>query len=66
MRAAAPILVLAATLAAVPAAGADLTPVRRDGPRVRAGTVQVPAGHASGRVTVIVRMALPPLAQARV
>ena len=31
-------------------------------PRVRAGTVQIPPGQASGRVRVIVGLSLPPLA----
>ena len=48
-------------------AGASLQPVRRSFgeltlPRVRAGSIQVPAGHADGRVRVIVRLGLPPLA----
>jgi subtilisin family serine protease len=60
--------VVAALLGAVPA-GAELRKIDRDFgeltlPRVRAGTVQIPAGHARGRVTVLVRLALPPLAQA--
>src|SRR5204863_5320429 len=33
-------------------------------PRVRAGTIDVPAGHASGLVTVIVTLRRPPLALA--
>ncbi len=33
-------------------------------PLVRAGTVKIPAGHAEGRVRVIARIALPPLAAA--
>src|SRR5207302_555319 len=49
-------------LAATPA-GAQLVPVARHGlPRLRAGVVHVPRGHASGRVRVIVTLKLPPLA----
>jgi subtilisin family serine protease len=49
-------------------AGAALQPVRRNFgsgftlPLVRAGRVHIPAGHASGRVRVIARLQLPPLA----
>ena len=62
-------LALAAALATAPLAAADLAPIRRAPgdvafPRVRAGTVHIPRGHASGRVTVIVRLRLPPLAAA--
>jgi minor extracellular serine protease Vpr len=68
LRRASLVLVLgAALLSAVPAA-AELRPVQRTFgeltlPRVRAGTVQLPPGHARGRVTVLVRLAQPPLAQ---
>jgi minor extracellular serine protease Vpr len=60
---------VAALVSAVPAA-AELRPVRRDFgeltlPRVRAGELRVPAEHARGRVTVLVRLAQPPLAQWR-
>ena len=63
----APLLVVAALVVAVPAA-ADLRPIdRRAGeielPRVRTGTVAVPKGHARGRITVVVRLGQPPLAQ---
>ena len=63
----APLLVLAALVAAVPAA-AELRPVdRRAGeielPRIRPGHVVVPKGHERGRITVVVRLAQPPLAQ---
>jgi minor extracellular serine protease Vpr len=57
----------AALLLPLPA-GAALEPVRRPTtelgtmPRVVAGTPFVPAGHRSGRVRVIVRLAQPPLA----
>jgi minor extracellular serine protease Vpr len=62
-------LVLAAALAAAAPSGAALQPIkRRFGettlPRLRAGTVEIPAGHASGRVRVIVTLKLPPLAAA--
>src|SRR5207248_4836802 len=58
-------LALAAALLAVAPAGAQLVPVKRHGlPRLRAGVVHVPRGHASGRVRVIVTLKLPPLAAA--
>ena len=62
-----PLLVVAALVVAVPAA-ADLRPIdRRAGeievPRVRTGTIVVPKGHARGRITVVVRLGQPPLAQ---
>ena len=48
-------------------ASAAFVPVRRDYresplPRVRAGTIRIPAGHARGLTRVIVRLAAPPLA----
>jgi len=60
--------VATALLSALPA-GAALAPVRRTFgdvtlPRVRAGTLQIPARQASGRVRVIVSLHLPPLAAA--
>jgi len=63
-----PLAILAALVSALPAA-AELRPVRRDFgelqvPRVRAGTIVVPAGQALGRITVLVRLADPPLAEA--
>ena len=56
-------------LAAPLQAGAALQPVRRPlgetaVPRVRAGVVQVPARHSTGRIRVIVTLPLPPLAAA--
>ena len=61
---------LLAALAAVPAATADLRPVRRDYgeltvPLVRSGTVKAPAGNASGRVRVMVTLKQAPLARAQ-
>jgi subtilisin family serine protease len=58
-----------AALTVVPAAAGAFQPIRRDFgeltvPRVRAGTLAVPHGHASGRIRVIVSLKLPPLAQA--
>jgi subtilisin family serine protease len=58
--------VLAALVGALPAA-AELQPIRRDHgeltlPRVRAGTLQLPAVGARAHVTVLVRLAQPPLA----
>src|SRR5205085_11092811 len=58
-------LALAAALLAVAPAGAQLVPVARHGlPRLRAGSVHVPRGHAFGRVRMIVTLKLPPLAAA--
>ena len=59
-------LLAAALLAAMPAA-AGLRPVNRDFgelqlPRVRAGTIEIPADHGRTRITVLVRLAQPPLA----
>jgi minor extracellular serine protease Vpr len=61
------LLLATAALTAVPAASAELVPVRRDAdhPRVRAGTITIPPAHRRGRVRVIVRLAQPPLAAAR-
>src|SRR5207248_8824952 len=61
--------VLAAALLAATPTGAALRPIKRSFgettlPRLRAGTIQVPAGHASGRVRVIATLKLPPLAAA--
>ena len=60
-------LALGVALIATSAASAAFQPVeRRHGelqiPRVRAGTITVPAAHRSGRVTVILTLADPPLA----
>jgi minor extracellular serine protease Vpr len=57
----------AAALTAVTSAGAELQPVRRASgelaiPRVRAGVLHVPARQSSGRVRVVVRLALSALA----
>ncbi len=54
-------------LVAATSAPAALTPVRRSSaessvPRVRAGVVQIPVGHANGLTRVIVRLSAPPLA----
>ena len=61
------ILAVAATLGLVSSATAAFQPVRRNFgeleiPRVRAGQVVVPRGHANGRVTMIVTLGQPPLA----
>lgn len=54
---------LAALVGAMPAA-AELQPVRRgDLPLVRPGTVELPAGHATGRIRVVVQLAEAPLAR---
>ena len=60
--------VATALLSALPA-GAALTPIKRTFgdkilPRVRAGTLQIPARQHTGRVRVIVALHLPPLAAA--
>jgi subtilisin family serine protease len=57
-----------AALALTATASAAFAPVRRDFgertyPLVRHGALRVPAGHASGRLTVVVEMPLPPLAR---
>jgi subtilisin family serine protease len=54
-------------LLATASASAAFLPIRRDLreaalPRVRAGEIRVPAGHAKGATRVIVRLAEPPLA----
>jgi subtilisin family serine protease len=61
------ILAVAAILGLVSSASAAFQPVRRsfgelEIPRVRAGQVVVPKGHANGRVTMIVTLTQPPLA----
>jgi minor extracellular serine protease Vpr len=63
---------LACTAALLPATvAAQLQPIRvphggeRVVDRVRHGVIRIPAGHASGRVTVLVDLRLPPLAAAR-
>lgn len=67
MRRLALLLALAAALAAASDAGASFQHIRRSFgeltlPRLRAGTVQIPAGHADGRMRVIVRLRPAPLA----
>jgi minor extracellular serine protease Vpr len=64
------LLVPIAALALTASASAALRPVDRTFgeitvPRVRAGTIRVPAEHRSGRVTVIATLRLPALAAAR-
>lgn len=59
-----------AALALAASASASLRPIDRTFgeitvPRVRAGTIRVPAEHRSGRVTVIATLRLPALAAAR-
>jgi minor extracellular serine protease Vpr len=62
------LLTMALGLVAATSASAALTPVRRSLsesgalPRVRAGHIVVPAGHAKGQTRVIVRLQSPPLA----
>jgi minor extracellular serine protease Vpr len=53
---------MAATLAAPMPAAASLVPINRTTPRVRAGKLFIPRGHAEGRVRVIVGLPLAPLA----
>jgi minor extracellular serine protease Vpr len=60
-------LTLPALLATATSASAAFTPIRRDHgettlPRLRAGELTIPAAHTRGRVTVIARLRLPPLA----
>jgi minor extracellular serine protease Vpr len=62
-------LALAAALSLAASSAAGLTPVRRTFgdvtlPRLRAGTIKIPAGHADGRIRVIVDLRLAPLAAA--
>ena len=61
------LLLLAAALILASAASAAFQPIRRSYgefslPRLRAGTLKVPAAHSQGRVTVLVDLRLPPLA----
>jgi minor extracellular serine protease Vpr len=61
------LLPLAAALILTSAASATLQPIRRSYgefslPRVRAGTLKIPAASSRGRVTVLVGLRLPPLA----
>jgi len=61
------LLLLAAALILASAASAAFQPIRRSYgefslPRLRAGTLKVPAVHSQGRVTVLVDLRLPPLA----
>ncbi len=63
------LLVVVAALASALPAAASFMPVRRTFgdltiPRVRAGSVRIPAAHRSGRVRVIVGLPKPPLAAA--
>lgn len=65
------LLAVAAALASAGSAGASLLHINRTFgeltvPRVRAGNLTIPAGHASGRVRVIVGLKLAPLAAAYV
>jgi subtilisin family serine protease len=60
-------LTLLAVLATATSASASFKPIRRDHgettlPRLRAGTITIPKAHARGRVTVIARLGLAPLA----
>jgi minor extracellular serine protease Vpr len=61
------LLTLLAVLATATSASASFKPIRRDHgettlPRLRAGTIAIPEAHARGRVTVIARLGLAPLA----
>ncbi|MGI9111637.1 MAG: S8 family serine peptidase, partial [Gaiellaceae bacterium] len=61
------LLSLGLALAVASSAAAAFQPIRRthgelELPRVRAGTIQVPAAHRKGRVSVILTLAQPPLA----
>jgi subtilisin family serine protease len=62
-------LLLSAALCSAASAAAALQPIRRTFgettvPQLRAGVVPMPAARANGRVTVIARLKLPPLAAA--
>jgi len=64
------LLVPIAALALAASASAALRPLDRSfgeftQPRVRTGTIDIPAAHRSGRITVIATLRLPPLAEAR-
>ena len=64
------LLAVAAALASTGTAGASFVHIERSFgevtvPRVRAGTLTIPPGHASGRVRVIVGLPLPALASER-
>ena len=68
MRRRALIFAALAALAAVPSAVAAFHPIRRHFgeltiPRLRAGTLQIPSGHKSDRIRVIVTLKPAPLAQ---
>ncbi len=61
------LLLLGAALVVASTASAAFQPIRRahgelELPRVRAGTIQVPAAHRKGRVTVLLTLEQPPLA----
>jgi minor extracellular serine protease Vpr len=63
------LLAIVTALTSIAPAGASLLPIRRTFgdlvlPRVRAGHIVIPRGHADGRVRVIVGLPLPPLAAA--
>jgi minor extracellular serine protease Vpr len=63
------LLLLAAALCSTASAAAALKPIRRTFgdttvPQLRAGVIPMPAARANGRVTVIARLKLPPLAAA--
>ena len=67
MRRFAPLLAVVAALTVVAPTFAKLQPIKRSFgevtlPRLRAGTLQIPRGHADGRIRVIVRLKQPPLA----
>ncbi len=67
MRRSIALFALGAALLTGGSAAAAFQPIeRRHGevevPRVRAGTIQIPAAHSKGRMTVIVTLAQPPLA----
>jgi minor extracellular serine protease Vpr len=69
LRRSAVLLFAATALALVASAAAALKPIRRtfgeqELPRVRAGTITIPSGHASDRLRVIATLHLPPLAAA--
>jgi minor extracellular serine protease Vpr len=63
------LVAVGAALASTVSAAASLVPIQRTFgdrtiPQVQKGTLTIPAGHASGRIRVIVELGLPPLAAA--
>ena len=69
LRRLAPLAAFAVALVCASAASSALQPIRRAhsgelAPRIRQGPLRIPTEHTRGRLRVIVRLALPPLAAA--